>query len=456
MDKALYEFPVTIYGNLEKYNEVLSKARCRIFYKYANRNGTYITDEFAEKLLSSLPYAPVKGIFVPEDDDYSDHGEERDEGRIYGIVPENPNVTWENHVDGDGVERTYACTDVLIFTALYKEASDIIGKSQSMELYAPSIKYHEAIVKDRRYIVFDEGCFLGLQVLGDNVEPCFEGASFYTLQNTIETIISQLRNYGGTNMPNINFKLSDDEKYNALMHLLNPEFTEEGDWTVSCVISAVYDDYALAFNFETGEYVRAYYSKNDETDMVELGEVVKCYIVDVTEQEKSTLDTLRALNGGTYELVSDTLNDAQKNLEQVSEFSTKIEELNETIATLNSEKADIEAQASEYSAQIETVNNTLTSLNEELDSLKQYKLSIETQQKNSIIDEYSEHLGEDILAKYRENIENYGVEELDKELAYELKKNNSSAFTKNGNNDGFVPKDIPLEGIAAILSKYKK
>ena len=47
MDKTLYEFPVTIYGNLEKYNEVLSKARCRIFYKYENRNGTYISDEFA-------------------------------------------------------------------------------------------------------------------------------------------------------------------------------------------------------------------------------------------------------------------------------------------------------------------------------------------------------------------------------------------------------------------------
>lgn len=257
-------------------------------------------------------------------------------------------------------------------------------------------------------------------------------------------------------MPNINYKLSDDEKYNALMHLLNPEFSEEGDWTVSCVISAVYDDYALAYDYANGNYIRAYYSKNDENDMVELGEVVKCYIIDVTEQEKATLDTLRALNGGTYELVSDVLTEAQKNLEQVSEFSTKIEELNETIATLNSEKADIEAQASEYSAQIETVNNTLTSLNEELDSLKQYKLGIETQQKNSVIDEYSEHLSEDILAKYRENIDNYGVEELDKELAYELKKNNSSAFTKNGNNDGFVPKDIPLEGIAAILSKYKK
>jgi len=181
MDKSIYEFPVTVYGSLEKYNDVLSKARCRIFYKYENRNGTYITDEFAEQLLKTLPYAPVKGIYSTQDEDYTDHGAERNEGRIYGIVPENPNVNWEAHLDEDGIERMYACTDVLIFTALYEEAKDIVGKSQSMELYQPSLKYHEAIVKGRRFIVFDAGCFLGLQVLGDNVEPCFEGASFYTL-----------------------------------------------------------------------------------------------------------------------------------------------------------------------------------------------------------------------------------------------------------------------------------
>jgi len=179
MNKTLFEFNVCLYGELEKYNEVLSKARCRIFYKYENRNGTYITDEFAEKLLSSLPYAPVKGIYTEED--FSDHGIARNEGRIYGIVPENPNVSWEEHYDEDGVNRIYACTDVLIFTALYEEAKDIVGKSQSMELYAPSLKYHEAIIRNKRYIVFDDGCFLGLQVLGDKVEPCFEGASFYTL-----------------------------------------------------------------------------------------------------------------------------------------------------------------------------------------------------------------------------------------------------------------------------------
>lgn len=456
MDKTLYEFPVTVYGNLEKYNEVLSKARCRIFYKYENRNGTYITDEFADKLLSSLPYAPVKGIYVPEDNDYSDHGEERDEGRIYGIVPENPNISWETHLDEDGVERSYACADVLIFTAIYKEASDIVGKSQSMELYGPSLKYHEAIVNGKRFIVFDEGCFLGLQVLGDQVEPCFEGASFYTLQNTIEVIINQLRNYGGTNMPKINFKLSDSEKLDAIWALLNPEFNEEGNWTVSCSVFAVYDDYALVYNYETNDYQRAYYSKNDETNMVELGDVVKCYIVDVTEQEMNTLNTLRALNGDTYELVNDVLTNAQENFDKVSEFSAKIEELNETITTLNSERADVDAQINEYTAQIEAANNTIASLNEDIASLEQYKKSVETHQKNSIIDSYSEFLNENILETYRNDIDNYGVEQLDKELAYEVKKNNASAFNKKGNDDGYMPKDVPLEGIAAILSKYKK
>ena len=455
MKKSLCEFPVTIYGNLERYNDVLSKARCRIFYKYENRNGTYISDEFAEKLLSTLPYAPVKGIYVPEESDYTDHGEERDEGRIYGIVPESPNISWETHLDDDGIERTYACADVLIFTAIYQEASEIVGKSQSMELYGPSLKYHEAIIRGQRFIVFDEGCFLGLQVLGDQVEPCFEGASFYSLQNTIEMAINQLRKYGGTNMHKINFKLSDDDKFRALWALLNPEYNEEGNWTVTCNISAIYDDYALVYNYETGEYNRAYYTKNDETDMVELGDIVKVYVLDVTEAEKNTLDTLRALNGGTYELVNDVLTNAQANFDQVSEFSTKIEELNNTITTLNSEKDNLEAASAEYTAQLETANNNIASLNEELDSLKQYKLGIENQKKNSIIEEYSEHLTEEILDKYRENMDSYTAEDLDKELAYELKKNNSSIFAKNS-DEGFVPKDIPVSGIAAILSKYKK
>ena len=453
MDKTLFEFPVQVYGELEKYNEVLSKARCKIFYKYANRNRTYITDEFADKLLSSLPYAPVKGIY--DENDYTDHGVARSEGRIYGIVPENPNVSWETFVDDDGVTRTYACTDVLIFTALYEEAKDILGKSQSMELYQPSLKYHEAIIENKRYIVFDEGCFLGLQVLGDNVEPCFEGASFYTLQSTIEYAINKIKEYGGTEMPKINFKLSDDEKFSALWALLNPEFNEEGNWTVSYGISAVYDDYALCVNYETGEMNRAYYSKNDEKDMIELGEIVKCYVIDVTENEKATLDTLRVLNGDTYELVSEVLEQAEANSEKVSDFSTKIEELNETVATLTTERDNANSQATEYSNSLAQANETITSLQEEITSLTEYKNNNENEKKAGVIEQYSELLPEDVLKNYTEKMSEYSVDDLDMHLAYELKKSNSTIFSKNP-GEGFVPKETPADGLTAILSKYKK
>lgn len=126
MNKENIEFPISIYGNIDQVNDVLSKARCRIFYKGPNRNGTYISDAFAEELVSTLHYVPVKGIYI--NDDYTDHGHARNEGQIYGIVPMDNNFAWETHLDEDGVERTYACTDVLLFSALYPEASEIVGK----------------------------------------------------------------------------------------------------------------------------------------------------------------------------------------------------------------------------------------------------------------------------------------------------------------------------------------
>ena len=71
---VISKFSVVVYGDISQYNDVLSKARCRIFYKGANRNGTFITDEFAESLIESLPYVPIKGIYDNMKDDFTDHG----------------------------------------------------------------------------------------------------------------------------------------------------------------------------------------------------------------------------------------------------------------------------------------------------------------------------------------------------------------------------------------------
>lgn len=447
-----FEFPVSVYGKLEKYNDVLSKGRCRIFYKYGNRNGTYITDEFSEKLLSTIAYAPVKGIY--EYDDFTDHGVRRSEGRIYGIVPENPHLQWEEHEDEDGVVRTYACVDVLIFTALYKEASDIIGKAQSMELYEPSLQYHREIIHGQQYIVFDEGCFLGLQVLGKDVEPCFEGAAFFQLQENIEEVVKKIQEIemtyskgGQKEMPQMNFKLSDSQKFDALWSLLNPNYTEEGNWTIDYAICDVYDEYALAYSYENAQYERIYYTKNDETDSVALGEKVRVYVVDVTEKEKTTLDTLRDLNGGTYELVNENLEHAQENAEKISGFELKVTKLENNIATLNTEKSAIQSN-------YELEHQKVESLTAENEGLKQYKLSIEAEQKNAVFTEYKDKLSEEILDTYREKAAEYSVADLDKELAYELKKTNFSFYEKKDN--GYLRKDVQKNGIDEILARYVK
>lgn len=460
-----FSFPVAIYGNLEKYNETISKARCRIFYKYGNRNGTYITDEFAEELLATIPYAPVKGIYSADDEDYTDHGIKRDEGRIYGIVPQNPNLTWETHLDEDGIERTYACVDVYLYTALYKEASEIFSKGQSMELFKDSIVGEWQIINGTKYYVFKKGCFLGLQVLGDNTEPCFEGAAFYELKTKIEDLLQQIDAVFSNMNKEVKkkvdlFKLSDNQKHDAIWTLLNTNVSEDGWTTVDYIICDVYDDYAIVASCNDNTFERVYYKKDDATDSLEIINREPCFIVDVTKAEKDTLDVLQKLNGGTYENLDASYNELKEsketleaNYEQIQqdleseknlncENVTKINELNETISTLNVEK--------------ENTAETLATLDAKCAELVEFKTQVELTEKKAILHSYEGKLSKETLDGYEEKISEFTAIELDKELAYELKNSNPDVFSTNKAKVSYTPKDTEVTGIERLLAKYKK
>lgn len=510
MDNISLSFPVTLYGNLEVYSETLSKSRCRIFYKYGNRNGTYITDEFAENLRQTLPYAPIKGIY--EEGDYGDHGLKRSEGRIYGVVPFHNNFAWEDHLDKDGKTRTYACCDVLLYTAIYKEAGEIAGKGQSMELYDKSIDGEWQIINGKQYFVFTKGSFLGLQVLGDMVEPCFEGAGFektelFSLYNSLQDIMQAIENYhnnenkgGATAMSLVNFRLSDGKKHELLFTSLNTNFNEEGNWCLDYGICEVYDEYALVVNYQENCFERVYYTKDNTTESVTIGEKVKCFVVDVTEKEKVALEALQVLNGGTYELSDEQLakfNNAEPegdtepvdepegeptvgpeepaeptsepttpeepaepevptepegepepdepkdepNDEKNSEFALKIKELQNTIATLTSERDNAISEKN--------------SLSEQVNVLSQFRKETEDKQKLEILDSYVSLLPSDIIENYKANLSNFSPIDLDKELAYELRKTGYN-YSKNS-QPAFVPKgNNSHSGIEQILAKYKK
>ena len=292
-----------------------------------------------------------------------------------------------------------------------------------------------------------------------------------------------------------NYKLSDNAKFNAIWSLLNVNFNEEGNWIVEYDIVEIYDEYAVVKNYNEGIFERIYYTKDDATDSVELGERARCYFIDVTEAEKNALDALHNLNDNTYEKVDENysaalaeaetkagelntanealeaktveLNTANEALEaktadfdaltetynaEKSENETKIGELNESIATLTTERDN--ALSSLVESQTAVVN-----LNEEIASLNSFKAEIEKKQKEDVVAKYTKLLSQDIIAAYSAKLDEYtDIKALDKDLAYELVSTNGSVFTATGNpQPAYVPKDNGAgNGLEGILDKYKK
>lgn len=459
LDMAPVAFPISVFENLGQINETMTRARVRIFYKGLNRNGTYISEEFAEKLISTLPYTPIKGIYDEEDEDFEDHGKARDEGRIYGVVPSDNNVAFEDHEDEDGIVRSYACTDVLLWTAIYEEADKIIGAPQSMELYDKSIKGEWTIINGKRAYVFEEGCFLGLQVLGEDTEPCFQGASFYTLftqfslmyeklgmkipitggsynmDKTTETKVVDVPVEAQSTEGMVSFKLSDYQKESKIQQTLNA--TEYRYY-----IYDVYDEYVIAYDYNDQKYIRITYTKDDANDTVTVGDDrTEIFAEFVTQEEKTALNTIRTMNG-TYAVAC----------EKFTEQGTKIEEQNKTISTLTSEKETAKSA-------LEVANHTVTNLQTEIEGLKEFKKASELAEKEAVFEKYIDLLDEETVSKYKTAIEDYTVEALDKELSYELVKSKGEtlfAKSKNKGVNAYVPKDEPASGLSTILDRFTK
>lgn len=474
MDNNLnLNFQISLYGTYEKFNEVISKIRARIFYTGINRNNTYITEEFAEKLLKTLPYAPIKGIYDEDKQDYTDHGKRRDIGKIYGVVPAEPNVTWEDFLDDDGVTRKYACCDVLVYTATYKEANEILSKPQSMELYKNSVKGEWEIIENKKVFKFSDACFLGLMALGEDTEPCFEGAAFFSLYTQLKEMADKIdaftkqneinKNFGlegGVNQMNINFKLSDNQKHSAIWSLLNVNYNEESNWEVDYSVCEIYDEYALAYKYSTNEYFRVPYQKNDETDSVSLGEMVRTYIMDVSETELAALKALKVLNNESFEKVDEILTEKDTT---IASLTTEKETLETEKATFEQDKIALENEKVTLSNEIENKDTTIGELNSKIENLETgksaletYKVGVENKEKDIVIEKYSSLLNEEVISKYTEEIGNYTVKDLEKELAYELTLTNPTIFSKG--IDTLVPKlDKPkLTGAEKILEKRKR
>ena len=468
---STFAFNVTTYGEIRPISPVISQGRVRIFYKGLNRNRTYITDEFAEKLLSTLPYTPIVGKY--EGGDFTDHGHNGEQLQVYGVVPENPNVAWETHLDYDGVEREYACADVLLWTGRFPEGKTILDKGQSMEIYDKSVDGQWVYEDGKKFYKFKEGCFLGLTALGDRTEPCFEGAAFYAYADSLKELIKELNTYnqnnGGKTEMDIKFKLSDSQKQEAIFRLINPNL-EEG--YLESVVCDVYDDYALCYNYETGSYMRAYYIKDDATDSVEITKQVEAYVLDVTKTEYEILQRLNDISNNDYALIEQEITayrESQQDPKPPVDNSLDGEggegpdgkpgepegnpegnpqgqepdgepkgDLEPTDFSLEIEK--LNTQISELQTEISTYKLENEKLSQQVTDLTEYQVTEEAAKKQAVLDKYSHKLPAEIVESFKAKIEDFTLEEFEKEIKVQVLDSNEDALFKK-QADQILPND---------------
>lgn len=193
-DKNIFSLSLDIdFSSEQKISDLISKYNVRVLYLGENRNGSYFTKEVVDNMINTLGGIPVIGHYDAEKKDFLGHGDLRvivtEEGEVetkkvgpvpYGFIPLNPRTWWEKHVDKDSVEREYLCTEAYLWTGRYDELSILKENknNQSMELNPETSIGQWTDMETGCWYVFTQAEFIGLCILGQDVEPCFEGAGF--------------------------------------------------------------------------------------------------------------------------------------------------------------------------------------------------------------------------------------------------------------------------------------
>ena len=176
-------------------NPLMSKCQIKVLYIGENRNRSYISKEVATEMAKTLRGAPIVGYYKENKEDFADHGEQMvwdDEGihfncltKPYGFVAPDAKVWFQKFNDSDDfgneIQREYLMTTGYLWTGQFEEVQSVIneGKPQSMELDENTLDGHWAtnIKNNVEFFIINDAIFTKLCILGDDTEPCFEGAS---------------------------------------------------------------------------------------------------------------------------------------------------------------------------------------------------------------------------------------------------------------------------------------
>ena len=420
--------------NITPINPLISKCQIKVCYvgDEPNRNKSIITKEVARQIANSLPGSPIVGYYNEEKEDFESHNRVidisngqfklKDTTRPYGFVDLNARVWFEKYLE-NGVEREFLVTEGFLWTGQYPEARRIIqkGNNQSMELDDKIINAYWT--KDNKgkpeFFIINEAIISKLCILGEDVTPCFEGASITKYELSLEDSFKQelfsmmeeiknILNKGGT--PAMNLYEQDGNEM-----IEQPTIEEE----------SVQEEPVAEEEVPTTE----------PTEEPEIAEPA-AEEPEVPAEEPAAEEEVPA-----EEPV------AQYNLEEIPEYVDAINQLTE----LRSQYEALSATNLDLTAQVET--------------LTEFKRDIEKREKESMIKSFymlSDEDKKDVIT----NIDNYSLDEIESKLSVicvrnkvsfnlDTEEDNNNDVTTYNLNSSIEDSTIPawLKAVQAVAEK---
>lgn len=394
-------------------NPLMSSCEIKVLYLGANRNGSYITKDVAQEMAKSLRGAPIVGYYKKDKQDFADHGQQLildDQGihfnvltKPYGFVSPNAKVWFQDFEDGDDfgnhVVRTYLMTTGYLWTGQFEQAKQALengGRPQSMELDEKSLKgkWSRDIKEDIEFFIINDAIFSKLCILGDDVEPCFEGSAITPPQVSTS------------------FGLDDDFKHTLFEMMQQLTYALEGGKKVA----EINKDEVLEVNEEV--------TTEEVAENFEL------------EQDKSVESSLEENNIAT-ETSESTFEKKDDQEEEKSDDSEKDEDKEDD--SQSNQDDEEEKKKNKYTilqAQYSQLQSDYSALESEVVELRQFKTEIENQQKDELIAQFymlSDEDKKDVI----ENKSKYSLEEIESKLAVICfkKKVNFNLETSQKNDD---------------------
>ena len=435
-------------------NPLMSRCEIKVLYLGENRNHSYITKEVASDMAKTLRGAPIVGYYKEDKEDFADHGERvifDDEGvkfecltKPYGFVDPNSEVWFQKFEDtddfGNTTTREYLMATGFLWTEQYEECKSVLekGKNQSMELDEKTLDGHWSTNSKTGmdFFIINDAIFSKLCILGDDVEPCFEGArvtapevstSFSKVDDTFKKTLY-------TMMQELKFALEGGQ---SNMDLDNKEEVVDNE---------------VVDNATTEETTDTQETKVEENDK--------------TEQSTST-ENQQSIEAQSNEssFAKNEDDNKEDSSDNDSEDTEKDNEENDKTKNACGGKEDEKTKHS-LETELEELQNKYSKLEEDYNALVEFKNQIENEKKDALINSFYMLTDED-KADVIENKAKYSLDDIEAKLSvicvrkkvnFDLDEDDASKDRKNDVDTNIMTYKLETEesSTPAWISALKK